>query len=36
MDMIPVESPPPLRVSAAGVDTSKQLPDRVASGTTMM
>ncbi len=36
MDMIPVESPPPSRLSAAGVETSKQRPSRVASGTTTM
>jgi hypothetical protein len=30
--MIPVESPPPLRRNALGVDTSKQRPSRVASG----
>jgi hypothetical protein len=34
--MIPVESLPPLRRRAAGVDTSKQLPLCVASGSTMM
>src|SRR4051812_85663 len=33
--MMPVESPPPLRRNAAGVDTSKQFPLRVASGSTM-
>src|SRR4051794_29216502 len=35
IDMMPVESPPPSLVSPALVDTSKQWPSRVASGTTM-
>src|SRR5690349_17630265 len=35
IDMMPVESPPPSRRSACGVETSKQWPDRVASGRTM-